>query len=140
MEDLDQRILDTELYFKRATFTRTFDPVENEYILPNMPLIGTEGGLRSHLSLQISEGRIPTDDFEALALVTREFYNHSSIRVNDTIPLYVPIALDKSASINNPAAQTELNITGVVIIDEVRDYTFGTSGLSIPLDVLFGHR
>ncbi|NPD87569.1 MAG: ABC transporter permease [Asgard group archaeon] len=137
IEDLDQRILDTELYFKRATFTQTYDPVENENTLPNMPLIGTEGGLRSHLSLQISNGTIPTEDFEALALVTREFYNHSSIRVNSTIPLYVPIALDKRASLQSPAAQTELNITGIVIIDEVRDYTFGNSGLSIPLDVLF---
>ncbi|MCG3227802.1 MAG: hypothetical protein H7645_12850, partial [Candidatus Heimdallarchaeota archaeon] len=137
IDDLDQRILDTELYFKRATFTKTYDPVEKANTLPNMPLIGTEGGLRSHLSLQISNGTIPTEDFEALALVTREFYNHSSIGVGSTIPLYAPISLNKEDSVRNPAAQTELNITGIVIIDEVRDYTFGNTGLAIPLDILF---
>ena len=134
--NVSHRILQTDIYFTRPTFIQTVDPSSNASILPNMPLYGTEGKIRSFLSLHIGEGRAPENSHEALALITRDFYNHSSVRENSTISVYVPVALEKTASLLDPTAQTTVNITGIVFLDEIPKYHVLQSDKGIEIETL----
>ncbi len=134
--NVSHRILQTDLYFTRPTFIKTVDPTTNGTALPNMPLYGTEGKILSFLSMHIGEGRIPEDSSEALALITRDFYNHSDVRVNSTVSVYVPVALEKTASLIDPTAQTTVNITGIVFLDEIPKYHVLQSDKGIEIETL----
>ncbi|MHA2357878.1 MAG: hypothetical protein ACXABK_03825, partial [Candidatus Heimdallarchaeaceae archaeon] len=134
--NMSHRILQTDLFFKLPAFTQVYDPINNETILPTMPLYGTEGRLRSFIGNRISMGSSPTNESEAVAIVTRDFLNHSTLENGSVIPLYVPISLDLEDSLTNPAAQTQVNITGIVILDEIPDYQLLNSDIGIPLETI----
>ncbi|MCK5409061.1 MAG: ABC transporter permease, partial [Candidatus Heimdallarchaeota archaeon] len=134
--NMSDRVLQRDLFFKRSMFTRTFDPITNETILPNMPLIGTEGKLRTYLSNNIAIGRAPENPFEVLVVVSYDYYNHSSIRVNSSTNLYVPISLTKDASLNVPDAYTTVNVSGIVFLEELADYNILGSNIGIPLEYI----
>ncbi|MHA1418189.1 MAG: FtsX-like permease family protein [Candidatus Heimdallarchaeaceae archaeon] len=135
--NMSDRVLQRDLFFKRGMFTRTFDPITNETILPNIPLIGTEGKLRTYLTNNIAIGRAPENPYEILAVVSYDYYNHSSIRVNDSMNLYIPISLTKDASLHVPAAYTTVNVSGIVFLDEIADYNILGSNIEIPLEYIF---
>ncbi len=134
--NMTDRVLQRDLFFKRGMFTQTFDPITNETILPNIPLIGTEGKLRTYLSNNIAIGRAPENPFEILAAVSHDYYNHSSIRVNDTTNLYIPISLTKDASLTVPAAYTTVNVSGIVFLDDLVDYNVLGSDIGIPIEYI----
>ena len=141
--NLSHRILQTDVFFQRPTFTETFDPINNITYLPNMPLYGTLGKLATSLSNNLAYGTAPANDFEAIAIVTRDFYNHSSIRANSNISLYVPISLNKADSLTDYTAGTFngihkdiVNVTGIVILDEIPDYDITGSEVGIPLEYI----
>ncbi|MHA1397520.1 MAG: FtsX-like permease family protein [Candidatus Heimdallarchaeaceae archaeon] len=139
--NMSSRILQRDIFFELPTFTQTFDPLSNQTILPTMPLYGTEGKLRSFLSNRISEGVEPNNDFETVAIMTRDFYNHSQIRAGTNISLYVPISLDKKDSLHVDSAHTGngttakiVNITGIIFLDEIPEYDISNSLSGIPLE------
>lgn len=134
--NMSDRVLQRDLFFKRGMFTRTFDPITNETILPNIPLIGTEGKLRTYLSNNIAIGRAPENPYEILAVVSYDYYNHSSIRVNSSMNLYIPISLTKDASLHVPDAYTTVNVSGIVFLDELADYNVLGSNIGIPLEYI----
>jgi len=141
--NLTSRILQTDVYFQRPTFTETYDPITNITYLPNMPLYGTLGKLATSISNNLAYGTAPQNDYEAIAIVTRDFYNHSTIRANTNISLYVPISLQKSDSLLDPSAGTFngthkniVNITGIVILDEASGYDIVNSEVDIPLEYI----
>ncbi|MCK4896188.1 MAG: hypothetical protein KAS47_05225, partial [Candidatus Heimdallarchaeota archaeon] len=134
--NMSHRVLQRDLFFKRGMFTRTFDPITNETILPNIPLIGTEGKLRTYLSNNIAIGRAPENPYEILAVVSYDYYNHSSIRVNSSMNLYIPISLTKDASLYVPDAYTTVNVSGIVFLDELTDYNVLGSNIGIPLEYI----
>ncbi len=134
--NMSDRILQRDLFFKRGMFTQTFDPITNETILPNIPLIGTEGKLRTYLSNNIAIGRAPENPYEILAVVSYDYYNHSSIRVNSSMNLYIPISLTKDASLHVPDAYTTVNVSGIVFLDELSDYNVLGSNIGIPLEYI----
>ncbi|MCG3215878.1 MAG: ABC transporter permease [Candidatus Heimdallarchaeota archaeon] len=134
--NMSHRILQTDIFFTRSTFIQTIDPTNNGTILPNMPLYGTEGKIRTFLSSHIAEGRAPENSHEVLALMTRDFYNHSEVRVNTTIPVYIPIALSKLPSLAEPGAQTTVNVTGIVFLDEIPKYHVLLSDRGIDIEIL----
>ncbi|MBY8999909.1 MAG: ABC transporter permease [Candidatus Heimdallarchaeota archaeon] len=134
--NMSDRVLQRDLFFKRGTFTQTFDPITNETILPTIPLIGTEGKLRTYLVNNIAIGRAPENPFEILAVVSSDYYNHSSIRVNTSMNLYIPIAIVKDASLHVPDAYTTVNVTGIVFFDEISDYNVLGSDVGIPLEYI----
>ncbi|MCK5141396.1 MAG: hypothetical protein KAQ70_04315, partial [Candidatus Heimdallarchaeota archaeon] len=134
--NMSDRVLQRDLFFKRGMFTRTFDPITNETILPNIPLIGTEGKLRTYLSNNIAIGRAPENPYEVLVVVSYDYYNHSSIRVNSSTNLYIPISLTKDASLHVPDAYTTVNVSGIVFLDELADYNVLGSNIGIPLEYI----
>ncbi len=141
--NLSHRILQTDCYFQRPTFTQTWDPINNISYLPNMPLYGTLGKLATSISNNIAIGTAPENDFEVIALVTRDFYNHSSIRVNNNMTLYVPISLnledslyDDTAATFNGTHKNIVNVTGIVFLDEIPNYDITGSEIDIPLEYI----
>ena len=56
------RIPQIDLFFRRSTFTQTFDPLYNETVLPNMPLYGTHGKLWTYMEQNIALGTAPEGD------------------------------------------------------------------------------
>ncbi len=132
--DMTHRVPQRDLFFKLASFTQSFDPTTNLTSLPNMQLYGSDLKLRYFVESNIAYGHAPESDNEALALMTRDFYNHTTFRNGSIIPLYVPIALDKSASLTVPSAQTTVNITGIVFLDDLPVYNVIESSIGIPLE------
>ncbi|MFW9851987.1 MAG: FtsX-like permease family protein [Candidatus Thorarchaeota archaeon] len=141
--NVSHRILQTDCYFQRPTFIQTTDPTNNITYLPNMPLYGTLGKLATFISSNIAIGSVPENDFEVIALVTRDFYNHSSIRANNNITIYVPISLNLEDSLNVDEAATFngthkniVNVTGIVFLDEIPNYDITGSEIDIPLEYI----
>ncbi len=141
--NLSHRITQTDAYFNRPTFTQTYDPINNITYLPNMPLYGTLGKLATFITNNLAYGTVPENDFEAIAIVTRDFYNHSLIRANSNITLYVPISLNLEDSLYDDTAATFngthkdiVNVTGIVILDEIPNYDITGSEIDIPLEYI----
>jgi len=135
--NMSDRFLQRDTFFKRGLFTKTFDPLTNKTILPNMPLVGTESKLRTYLTNNIAIGRAPENPYEILVVVSYDYYNHSSIRVNGSMNLYMPISLSKEDSLNVPDAYTTVNVSGIVFFDELADYNVLGSNIGIPLEYIF---
>ncbi|MHA1116115.1 MAG: FtsX-like permease family protein, partial [Candidatus Heimdallarchaeaceae archaeon] len=133
--NLTNNILQRDLFFKRGTFTSTYDPIAKQTYLPNLPLVGLTDRLSLFLSNHLTQGRFPENNGEVLAFLTSNSYNHSTIRVNSTISLYIPISLLKQASLSEPQAQTEVTVTGIVIADNLTDFSVIGSNKGIPFDV-----
>ncbi|MHA1116671.1 MAG: hypothetical protein ACTSPJ_10930, partial [Candidatus Heimdallarchaeaceae archaeon] len=123
--NLTNNILQRDLFFKRGTFT----------YLPNLPLVGLTDRLSLFLSNHLTQGRFPERYGEVLVFLTSNFYNHSTIRINSTISLYIPISLLKQASLSVPQAQTEVTVTGIAIADNLTDFSVIGSNKGIPFDI-----
>ncbi len=136
--DMSHRVPQRDLFFRFPTFTQSYDPIDNVTSLPNMPLYGSDIKLRYFVENNIAEGYAAESNNEAIALMTRDFYDHTTIRNGSIISVYVPIALDKSASLPVPSAQTEVNVTGIVFLDEIPIYNVVESSLGISLEHLLG--
>jgi hypothetical protein len=136
--DLSHRVPQRDLYFKFPTFTQSYDPIANETTLPNMPLYGSDIKLRYFVENNIQYGEVADTDNEAIALMTRDFYEHTTIRNGSVISIYVPISLSKEDSLYVPSAQTVVNVTGIVILDEIPIYNVVESSLGISLEHLLG--
>jgi len=133
--NLTNNILQRDLFFKRGTFTSTYDPIAKQTYLPNLPLVGLTDRLSLFLSNHLTQGRFPENFGEVLVFLSSNFYNHSTIRVNSTINLYIPISLLKQASLSEPQAQTEVTVTGIVISDNLTDFSVIGSDKGIPFDI-----
>ncbi|MHA1204936.1 MAG: hypothetical protein ACTSSL_08325 [Candidatus Heimdallarchaeaceae archaeon] len=133
--NLTNNILQRDLFFKRGTFTSTYDPIAKQTYLPNLPLVGLTDRLSLFLSNHLTQGRFPERYGEVLVFLTSNFYNHSTIRINSTISLYIPISLLKQASLSVPQAQTEVTVTGIAIADNLTDFSVIGSNKGIPFDI-----
>lgn len=129
--NVTEYILQKDLYFKRGTFTQDIDSITNLTTYPNMNLFGTDGKLRSHFWNHVSIGRAPRNSGEVLLLTTQSYYNHSSIKVNTTAPLLVPVSFYKEQSLLYPDAYTEVNISGVVFLDKLPKYDIVNTTVSM---------
>lgn len=134
--NLTDYFLQHDIFFKRGTFTSDYDPVTGTGSLPNSPLIGTYGKLLDFIYTNIANGSVPKELNEVLVLMTSDYYEHSSIRVNSTVKLYIPIALAKESSFADPGAQTTAKVTGIVFIDQIPEYHITGSDRTIPLETI----
>jgi len=136
--NVTDRVPQIDCFFRRSTFTQTIDPIYNESTLPNLPLYGTHGKLWAYLEQNIDIGSAPnpfTSD-EVLLLTTYEFYNHSSIELYELQNIYIPISLDLEDSLTDPGAQTPVNITGIIFLDEIPNYNVLEYAYGIPISTV----
>ncbi|MCE7742131.1 MAG: ABC transporter permease [Candidatus Heimdallarchaeota archaeon] len=136
--NVTDRVSQIDLFFRRSTFTQTFDPLYNESILPNMPLYGTHGKLWTYLEQNIANGTAPEpfSDDQVLVLMTRDFYNHSTIDPYSPLDLYIPVSLDIEDSLTDPGAQTVVNVTGIIFLDDLQKYNVLEYQYGIPLETV----
>ncbi len=130
--------LDQDIFFKRGTFTQTADPITNKTYLPNLPFYGVGNKLALFLSQHLVSGDFPKNSHEAIAVLSNNYYRHSSIRVNSRINIYIAVGLSKDSSLNVAAARTYLDITGIVIIDNLTNVAITADSKSIPLKDILG--
>ena len=136
--DMSDRVPQRDLFFKRPLFTESYDPINDETTLPNMPLYGSDVKLRYFVENNIEYGYAAESDNEAIALMTRSFYEHTDIRNGSIISIYAPISLEKDDSLDVPSAQTTVNVTGITILDELPNYNVVGSSVGISLEHLLG--
>ncbi|MHA1854181.1 MAG: FtsX-like permease family protein, partial [Candidatus Heimdallarchaeaceae archaeon] len=134
--NLTENFLQHDIFFKRGTFTTDYDPLTQVSSLPNAPLIGTEGKLRDFIYTHIANGTVPSLLNETLVLMTSDYYEHSSIRVNSTLKLYIPVSLSKESSFSDPGAQTTIKVTGIVFLDQIPEYHITGTDRTIPLETI----
>ena len=135
-----ERVPQIDLYFRRSTFTQTFDPLANTSILPNMPLYGTHGKLWTYIEQNIDLGTAPApfSNDQVIVLMTHDFYNHSSIDLYSPLSLYIPVSLDIEDSLTDPGAQTSVNVTGIIFLDDLQKYNVLEYKYGIPLETVLG--
>ena len=133
-----ERVPQIDLFFRRSTFTQTYDPIYDETNLPNMPLFGTHGKLWTFLEQNIANGTAPEpfSSNQVLILMTRDFANHSSINLYSPLKLYIPVSLDIEDSLTDPGAQTEVNVTGIIYLDDLPKYNVLEYKYGIPLETV----
>ncbi|MHA1304120.1 MAG: FtsX-like permease family protein, partial [Candidatus Heimdallarchaeaceae archaeon] len=136
--NVSENFLQRDLFFRRGTFTDTWDPITKESYLPNLPLFGVNDRMGLFLSNHLTQGSYPLSYNEVIVLLTEDFYRHSTIRVNSTIRLYIPVSLQKQASISSPGAQTQVKVSGIIFIDNLTDFSIIGSSKGIPFEYLLG--
>ncbi len=136
--NMTERIPQIDLFFRRSTFTQTFDPLLNSTVLPSMPLFGTHGKLWTFLEQNIANGTAPDpfSDDQVLVLMTRDFYNHSSIELYTQQKLYIPVSLNIEDSLTDPGAQTSVNVTGIIFLDDLPKYNVLEYQYGIPVETV----
>ncbi len=134
------RVPQIDLYFKRSTFTQTYDSLYNVTVLPNMPLYGTHGKLWTYIEQNIAIGTAPEPfaDDQVIVLTTHDFYNHSTIDLDTPLSLYIPVSLDIEDSLTDPGAQTAVNVTGIIFLDDLPKYNVLEYKYGIPLETVLG--
>jgi len=132
-------LLESSTYFKRETFLSLLNTTNNQTFFQPSPLIGVEGKLRWYVTQVLSQGIFPTNDNEAIIFVKNDTLTTSNITLFDEMNLYIPVGLDPSLSLFNEQAQTVLNITGIIIFEEISElYEITGKEMGLSLDFLFG--